>query len=122
MIIAQQPLIRVKTLLDLQESLDEDRLACRNFVARYVEIWPRRFERIHAAATAGNIEAALDSALSLRSASLMVGAARLGELTTGLIHILEDHSHSAAIKQLPALQSCGNLTMDQLTAFCNATD
>lgn len=118
MSVAKLPLVCVDTLVSLQESLDGEKSLCRNFVSRYVEMWPGRFDRIHAALTSGDNEAALDSVLSLRSSSLMVGAAELGELSTDLFHLLECRSHSAALKKLPRLQSCGNQTASQLRNYC----
>lgn len=118
MIAAKVPLVCVETLVSLQESLEGELSLCRSFVSRYVEMWPGRFDRIHAAVTAGNNEAALDSVLSLRSSSLMVGAAQLGELATDLFQLLEYRNHAEALSKLPALQACGDQTACQLTAFC----
>ncbi|WP_181034221.1 Hpt domain-containing protein [Arthrobacter sp. GMC3] len=115
------PLVCTATLHSLEESLDGERALCRNFVCRYVEMWPQRFSRIHDAVTTGHQEAAMDAALSLRSSSMMVGAARLGELAGDLIQLLECGRAGAAAKKLPALQLCGNQTTCQLTAsYVNA--
>ena len=118
MVIIQLPLMCVDTLLDLQDSLGGEKSLCHDFVSRYLQMWPGRFARIHAAVATGNNEAALDAALSLRSSSVMVGAARLGELTTDLILLLESHSHALAMTKLATLQSCGNQTAGQLADFC----
>ncbi|MDJ0313994.1 Hpt domain-containing protein [Arthrobacter sp. H35-D1] len=109
------PLVCNETLHSLEDSLFGERALCRNFVHRYVDMWPGRFERIQAALAAGNNENAMDAALSLRSSSMMVGAARLGDLTTNLIHLLEIGRHAAAAKKLTALLVCGNQTTCQLT-------
>lgn len=122
MIMTEQPLVCVDTLLSLQESLDGKMVLCRNFVSRYVQMWPGRFDRIHAALISGNTEDALDSVLSLRSSSLMVGAAKLGEHTTDLIQLLQGQSHSAALMKLATLRACGNQTAGQLTAYCMLAD
>lgn len=115
------PLISIATLQDLEESLDGDWELCRSFVCRYVDMWPGRFVRIHEAVTAGNLEDAMDAALSLRSSSLMAGAAKLGELSSNLIHSLEAGSSTAAAGQLTALRKCGIQTMVQLKAnYINA--
>ncbi|POH60661.1 hypothetical protein [Arthrobacter glacialis] len=116
MTVTALPLVCSATLHSLEESLDGETTLCRNFVCRYVDMWPGRFVRIHEAVTAGHREDALDAALSLRSSSLMVGAARLGELTSDLIRVLEMDCNAAAAKKLAALRKCGNQTAGQLTA------
>lgn len=121
MTVTMFPLVCSETLYSLEESLDGETALCRNFVCRYVDMWPERFVRIHEAVSAGNFEKAMDAALSLRSSSMMVGAARLGELTSALIKDLEIGRISAATKQLKALRKCGNRTAGQLTtSYVNA--
>ncbi|SEE63901.1 Hpt domain-containing protein [Arthrobacter alpinus] len=121
MSVTKLPLVCTATLHSLEESLDGERTLCRNFVCRFIEMWPGRFERIQEAVTAGHDEDAMDSALSLRSSSLMVGAARLGQITSELIRLLECGSHAAAEKKLLALQTCGNQTAGHLTTtYVNA--
>ena len=83
---------------------------------RDITIWPGRFERIHAAVLAGHREDAMDAVLSLRSSSMMVGAARLGEMATDLILLLKGGRCAAAAEKLTALQLCGNETTCHLTA------
>ncbi|MHA7304950.1 hypothetical protein ACX80E_06860 [Arthrobacter sp. TMN-49] len=116
MTVTALPLVCTATLHSLEESLDGEYTLCRNFVCRYVEMWPGRFVRLREAVAAGHHEAALDAALSLRSSSMMVGAARLGELTGDLIRILETGCNAAAATKLAALGRCGNQTACQLTA------
>lgn len=116
MTVTALPLVCTATLHSLEESLDGETTLCRNFVCRYIDMWPGRFFRIREAVAAGHKEDALDAALSLRSSSMMVGAARLGELTSDLIRVLELDSNTAASKKLAALRRCGNQTAGQLTA------
>lgn len=116
MSVTALPLVCTETLHSLEESLDGESALCRNFVCRYVEMWPGRFVRLHEAVSAGQKEEAIDAALSLRSSSIMVGAARLGELTSDLIKVLETGCDSMATKKLAALRRCGNQTAGQLTA------
>lgn len=110
------PLVCSETLYSLEESLDGETTLCRNFVYRYVDMWPDRFARIHEAVSDGNVEKALEAALSLHSSSKMVGAARVGDLTSDLIRNIENGCISVATKQLKALRKCGNRTACQLTA------
>ncbi|WP_269938276.1 hypothetical protein [Arthrobacter sp. HY1533] len=110
------PLVCTETLHSLEESLDGEYALCRSFVCRYVDMWPGRFVRLFEAVASGDKDDALDAALSLRSSSMMVGAARLGKLTSDLIRDLESGCNSAANKKLTALRKCGNQTAGQLTA------
>ena len=115
MSIKNLPLVCAETLQDLEESLFGEQSLCRNFVCRYIDMWPGRFERINDAVVTQHHEDAMDAALSLRSSSMMVGAQRLGDLTTELILLLEGGRHAAAAKKLAPLRSCGNETASQLT-------
>ena len=115
MAAAHLPLVCTATLNSLEESLDGERELCLNFVCRYVEMWPGRFDRIYDAVSSGHDEEALDSALSLRSSALMVGAAQLGKLTNDLIRLLGSGCPSVTAKRLAALKACGNQTAWQLT-------
>lgn len=121
MTVTKLPLVCTATLHSLEESLDGEQALCRSFVCRYVEMWPQRFSRIHLAITTGQQEDAMDAALSLRSSSIMVGAARLGELASELISLIECGRHGAAAKKLAALRLCGNQTACHLKAsYVNA--
>lgn len=121
MTLTMLPLVCAETLHLLEESLDGERALCRSFVCRFVDMWPERFRRIHEAVKTGHLENAMDAALSLRSSSMMVGAAQLGELTSGLVGTLEEGCNVTAARQLKALRLCGNRTADQLTSsYVNA--
>lgn len=121
MIATHLPLVCNATLDLLEESLNGEQALCRNFVCRYVEMWPERFNRIHAAVETGHQADALDAVLSLRSSCMMVGAARLGELTDDLVQLLKRGKHAEAVQKLPALRLCGNQTAGHLSAsYVNA--
>ena len=109
------PLVCQPSLHTLKESLDGDATLCRRFVGRYLDMLPARVSRIHATVTAGDWEGAMDAALSLFSSSMMVGAARLGELACRLVRLLKDHHLVCAAEQLGALRRCGNQTIAELT-------
>lgn len=111
---AKFPLVCTETLRDLEESLFGERSLCRTFVCRYVEMWPGRFERIQDAVSTQDHDHAMDAALSLRSSSMMVGAVRLGELTTELIHLLECGWNRPVVQKLAAVRDCGDETTCQL--------
>lgn len=107
-------LVSKEALESLEESLDGDRSLCRDFINRYITMWSGRLERIHDAVIEGHEENAMDAILSLRSASIMVGACRLGDLTTGIIRLLEGGHITAVGKLLTTLKLYGNQTMHQL--------
>lgn len=115
------PLVSLETLLSLKESLGGEQDLCRNFVSRYVEMWPGRFDRIHAAIAASDSQQAMDSVLSLRSSSIMVGAAQLGALADEIVHLLECSHLAAARGKLARLKACGNETAGRLADFCAGT-
>lgn len=110
----QAPLVCLETLQALEAALDGKRSHCRYFVLLYIDSWPHRFAQLHDALTADDHEAAMDAALSLRSASIMVDASRLGELATDVIHHLESRQDAVASQILTAMQWCGDKTMHQL--------
>ena len=107
-------LVCKETLESLEESLDGERSLCCSFVKRYVSMWPGRFKRIRDAIIEDHNDEAMDAALSLRSASVMVGACRLGDLTTGIIRLIEGGHIGAVGKLLTTLKLYGDQTMHQL--------
>ncbi|WP_343319836.1 Hpt domain-containing protein [Arthrobacter sp. TMP15] len=121
MTVTMMPLVCTETLHTLEESLNGETALCRSFVCRFIDMWPERFRRIHQAVKAGHLDNAMDAALSLRSSSMMVGAAQLGELASDLVRTLESGCNVNAARQLRVLRQCGNLTAAQLTSsYVNA--
>lgn len=110
------PLVCLETLQALEASMDGERSHCRHFVLLYIDRWPQRFTRLHDSITTEDHEAAMDAALSLRNASVMVGAPRLGKLATTMVHHLEEGQNTAAAQLLAAVRWCGDKTMHQLKA------
>ena len=108
------PLVCLETLQALEAALNGARSHCRYFVLLYIDRWPHRFTRLHDALTAGDLEAAMDATLSLRSASVMVGASRLGVLATDIVNHLEEGQNTAAAQLLAVVRWCGDKTMHQL--------
>lgn len=62
-------------LADLGRELGSD--AVTRFVRDFVDLWPVRRQRIHAAIGTQDLDGAIDAAFSLRSAALMAGACPL---------------------------------------------
>lgn len=110
------PLVCTETLSSLADSLDGGTASTRSFVCRFIEMWPGRFQRIHEAVAAKHADDAMDAALSLRSSSIMVGAAQLGELASDLVRMLGSGPGSVSSRQLQILEQCGNSTTRQLAA------
>lgn len=111
---SQLPLVCLETLQSLEKSLDGERDLSRNFVIRYVDMWPSRLERIQNATTTDDRKEAMDASLSLRSASVMVGVTRLADLALGIIELIEGGPTATLTKLVTALQLCGDQTMHHL--------
>lgn len=109
------PLVSMESLKALEESLEGQTALSRGFVGRYVEMWPSRFSRLNDAMASGNWGDAAESALSLFSASAMVGAERLGQMSGDLVETLKHGNQQQARDIITAVGSCGNETVEKLT-------
>lgn len=110
------PLVCIESLTALEESLEGQTALSRGFVGRYVEMWPQRYARLSAAASAGNWDEATESALSLFSSSAMVGAERLGQMSGDIVEFLKQGKQKLALDRIDAVGRCGNDTVAELTA------
>jgi hypothetical protein len=88
-----------------------------SFARDFTRIWPRRREALAAALEGTDLIVALDAALSLRTSSTMVGAARLAALTEELERRLRADGPVAAAELVPAVNSCGELTVVALQEY-----
>lgn len=109
------PLVSMESLAALEESLEGQTALSRGFVARYVELWPLRYSRLNDAVIAGSWDMAAESALSLFSSSVMVGAERLGQMSGELVELLKQGRQQEACASMTALGHCGNETVTELT-------
>ncbi|MFJ6159178.1 Hpt domain-containing protein [Pseudarthrobacter sp. NPDC092184] len=82
---AAWPLVDRSVLDRLGRELDDDGEGyTKIFVANFIACLPGRIERLRLALTTGDLEAAVDAVLSLKTSSQMVGAERLAALATDL--------------------------------------
>lgn len=104
-------------LVNLAEELGTE--AVTRFVHTFVDLWPTRRQRIHAAIRRRDAPAAMDAVLSLRSGSFMAGATHLAEHTE-LIRttLLSPHAPSwdNAHALLPAMDDLGEDAVRTLRA------
>lgn len=105
----------MESLRTLEESLEGQTVLSRGFVGRYVELWPLRFSRLNDAVASRNWSAAAESALSLFSASTMVGADRLGQMSGDLVEMLKHGNQQQVRDSIEAVGTCGNETVAELT-------
>ncbi|XAS68261.1 Hpt domain-containing protein [Micrococcaceae bacterium Sec5.7] len=123
---AGTPVVDPAVLRQLRAELDADEAYCKVFVRNYLDQLPRRVSRLRCALISGDLEAAMDAVLSLKTSSRMVGACCLGaiadEVETALKHV-QDQEDSTGTK-LPRLErtifdrieECSSLTLTQLSA------
>lgn len=111
------PYVDPSVLQTLRCELEPDAEYCTVFVNSYIQQLPRRLDRLRHAVEAMDLDAAMDAVLSVKTSSMMVGAAYLGmlaiELETILRH-LETHPEVLA-EQPPRLQLALLESMDACT-------
>lgn len=107
------PLIDPQALQRLEEHL-EDAMPARAFAQDYIDNWNRRDAQLVSTVRQQDLDAALDAALSLLSASIMIGALRLAGLSEDFRQALEDTNLHAAHSYLAAITQCGRATVLEL--------
>lgn len=113
---ASLPLVCMDSLIALEQSLEGQTAVSRGFVSRYVEMWPNRFLRLSQAVASANWDEVVESAMSLYSSSSMVGADRLGHMSGDLVEFVKRGQNEQARDALPAVEECGNQTVQELLA------
>ncbi|QOD02608.1 Hpt domain-containing protein [Pseudarthrobacter sp. BIM B-2242] len=117
------PLLDSAVLDRLQLELDYDEGVWKVFIQDFVALLPARIERVRMALTTGDPVTSKDAALSLKTASQMVGAERLAGLTLDLELAIRNSSpdgpHSdilprLAVAHLPRLRQCAQQTIHLL--------
>lgn len=86
-------------------------------VGTYERMLPHRVERIVAATTSGDQEAAMDAALSLKVSSHLVGATHLAELAIGVEQCLRSHDLAGARAVAGKLPAAATSTTMALASF-----
>lgn len=109
------PLVCMDSLTALEDSLEGQVVLSRGFVGRYIEMWPQRYLRLHLALSEEDWEEATESALSLFSSSVMVGAERLGQMSGDLVEFLKQGQQQQAQNGIVEVGMCGNETVAELT-------
>lgn len=110
-----------RSVLDrLGKELDDDGEGyTRIFVANFITCLPGRIERLRLALTTGDLEAAVDAVLSLKTSSQMVGAERLASLAMDLETEVRGKASRSDMMALPKLAAaflgpiarCGSQTV-----------
>jgi hypothetical protein len=107
------PLLRAEVLKGLGDELD-DSVAAPGFVRDFIAVWDARYAKLANAVKKHDQDASLDAVLSVKVTSLMLGASRLAQLSTDLEASIRTANMSAAEGLLPAIQECGQLTIERL--------
>lgn len=108
------PLVDPSVLRELEIQLD-DRAAARSFAQDFVRIWERRFERV-TRTIAGHDPAAWDAVLSIKTASIMVGAARLAHMAGELENMIRS-GPGVPPGAVEAMALCGRETVRELQSY-----
>ena len=108
------PLVDPTALRVLAEDVGPESAA--SFARDFVRIWPRRRDNLSTSLGRNDYDAAHDAALSLRTSSTMVGAARLAGLACDLERRLRAEGTETAARLLPQIVECGERTVAVLTA------
>lgn len=119
------PLLDESVLGKLQEELEEFNYAAK-FLESYIAVLPQRIDSLRSGLVDGNVERALDAALSLKSSSQLIGARQLAGLAATVeAAIREDgrHAGGATLPQyvdlfLTPIKHCGFQTCERLRAYC----
>ncbi|GKV72808.1 hypothetical protein NCCP2145_21890 [Pseudarthrobacter sp. NCCP-2145] len=119
-----------RSVLDrLGKELDDDGEGyTRIFVANFITCLPGRIERLRLALTTGDLEAAVDAVLSLKTSSQMVGAERLAVLVMDLEAEMRGEASRSYLMALPKLAAaflgpialCGSKTVHILDQWARA--
>lgn len=108
------PLLDPVVLQDLEDELGRPDLAA-GFAKDYVGLWEQRERRLSASLAEEDLEAALDSAISLKVSSSMVGARRLASLAQVLESAVRGGELSGGpVRELISVH--GKATMEELRA------
>lgn len=108
------------TLTRLQNGI-QNPAVYRNFISQYVQMLPRRYQRLSAAMHAGDEHNAMDAVLSIRSSSTMIGAVWLARLAIQIEGALRAGEPERAKAALQEMESCGRRTAERLTSEITAT-
>ncbi|MFJ6028429.1 Hpt domain-containing protein [Pseudarthrobacter sp. NPDC092424] len=109
----QIPLVDPAVLKDLADKLQSPDIASR-FAADYVDLWEVRRARLAAALERNDFPGAVDAVISLRVASVMVGAGRLTWLAQQVEDAVNSADFAAGRELMAAVCACGIQTVEEL--------
>ncbi len=98
-----KPLLDPTVLDRLRDELEDDDGVWSLFLHNFISLLPDRTERLRLSLTTGDLAGALDSVLSLKTSSQMVGAERLAELAFDLERSLRSSATDEPERVLPKL-------------------
>lgn len=107
------PLLDAAALTRLEEELGDAKVA-RAFARDFAMAAAKRFRSLSDAVGSGDQAAAVDSVLSLKASSLMVGASRLAGLAARLERVIRDGELDTAVGALDEVRACSNATVSEL--------
>jgi HPt (histidine-containing phosphotransfer) domain-containing protein len=107
-------LVDPSALLQMQEELNSPAAAC-DFARDFARIWEKRFARLAGAIASGD-QSCRDAILSVKTASIMVGAARLACLAAEVEDLVRQPGAAVPETLLRELEACGLLTIAELEA------
>ncbi|WP_024475605.1 hypothetical protein [Arthrobacter sp. CAL618] len=111
------PLIDQDTLMALADQL-ENPSAVKAFILDFIHVWDERFIRLADTVSRRDHAAAMEAVLSVRTSSMMVGAARLASLASALEESIQLNDLIKAADILPLVEACGIQTIREL-ALCS---
>ncbi|MDR6416979.1 Hpt domain-containing protein [Pseudarthrobacter sulfonivorans] len=98
-----KPLLDPTVVDRLRDELDDSDGVWSAFLHNFIALLPDRTERLRLTLTTGDLAGALDSVLSLKTSSQMVGAERLAELAFDLERSLRSGADAEPERILPKL-------------------
>lgn len=111
--LAGHPILDLAEFQVFEDQLDNPRTA-RSFASDFARLWRVRYQNLAAAVERRDAVAALDTILSLRTSSAMVGAVRLEYLAGQLEEHVVNGEFRDARSLLEDIADCGELTVREL--------
>ncbi|MGM0929972.1 MAG: Hpt domain-containing protein [Actinomycetota bacterium] len=107
------PLVDAAVVEDLGEGLADHGIA-RGLVQDFSEAWPERFSCLETALESQDRTDSLDAVLSLKTASLMVGASQLAWLSGQVEAHVRAADFTEATALLALIRECGTATVSEM--------
>lgn len=111
--LAEHPILDLAEFQLLEDQVDNP-LVARTFAGDFAKLWTKRYELLATAVERGDVAAALNAVLSVRTSSIMVGAVRLSVLAAQLEEMIRRSELREARPLLEEVAECGYLTVQEL--------